>query len=122
MELLFVLFLESGIIKAFLIYFGVSLPMDITLLLSLMIVFGILFIIIKTRTYTINAKSLFLICLLAFFYLWINITIFYSPSSTYSYKKSFFFLTNILAFVAPLFYVKFDTIKFAKYFAILSPL
>lgn len=121
MEYLYALYLLSGIIKTFLMFFNVSSSIDFTLLTGSLLLTGLLFHVLIKRVYKFDAKSVVSMFLLLFFFLWINITILYSPSSNYSYEKSFLFLTNVLAFVTPLFYKKFDLIKFLRFFTILSP-
>lgn len=120
MEYLYALYLISGIIKSFLNFFSISLPVDVTLLISVLLTAGLVFDGLKKK-YSIDAKSFISTNLLMLFFLWLNITILYSPSSVYSYQKSFLFLTNILAFLVPLFYKGFDYSRFLKFLIILTP-
>jgi O-antigen ligase len=122
MEYLYVLYITSGVIKGFLAFFGKLSSIDFTLLIGSLLCVGLLFLTVVKGTIKENSKSILSIYLLLLFYLWINITIFYSSSSDYSYTKSLIFLTNLLAFVIPLLYGNFNTRKFIKLFVILAPL
>lgn len=122
MEYLYALYIFSGIIKAFLNFHNISLPIDFTLLTGSLLFAGLGFHVLIKGIIKFDAKSVFLIYLLLFFYLWINLTILYSVSSNYAYQKSFLFLTNVLAFIIPLLYGRFDIKKFVKLFVILTPI
>ncbi len=122
MEYLYTFYILSGVIKGFLNFFDILLYIDFTLLTGSLLFAGLFFHVMKKRVFKFDAKAIVSICLLLFFYLWINVTILYSPSLNYSYQKAFLFLTNLLAFMIPLFYDKFDIRKFIKFFTILSPI
>jgi len=122
MEYIYTLFILSGIIKGFLVFFNVSLYVDFTLLTGCLLLAGLFLHIMKKSVLKFDTKAIVSICLLFVFYLWSNITILYSPSEYYAYQKSLLFLTNFLAFMIPPFYDKFDIRKFIKFFVILAPL
>jgi len=121
MEYLYGIYLLSGVVKAFLNFFNISLNIDLTLLIGFLLLAGLLCHILIKSVFKYNVKSLISIGFLVLFYIWINITIFYSLSSEYSYQKSFLFLTNVLAFIIPLLYKKFDYQKFLRFFTFVSP-
>jgi len=121
MEHLYAAYLLSGIIKSFLNYYNLSLGVDFTFLTGLLVIICVVMNVFNKRgNHKISQKSIMGIYALGLFYLWMNITTLYSLSSYYSYKKSFLFLTNVLAFVCPLLYRQFDIIKFLKSFMIIS--
>ncbi len=120
MECLYTLYLLSGIIKGFLNFFNLSSYIDFTLLTSCLLIAGLLLHVINKRILKFDTKSIISIYLILIFYSWINIAIFYSPSSYYPYKKSLLFLTNLVAFITPIIYDRFDIRKFCKIFIIAS--
>jgi O-antigen ligase len=100
MEFFFIVFIFSGIIKAFAIYYHINSPVDITLLSAFIL---IVYFIIHSRFKLKISKVYFIVfCSFIIFYLWICISLSYSYSNNYSYIKAFYFLTNILAFCLPL--------------------
>ena len=97
LELLLILYVLSGYIKVFLILYNISIGIDITLLLALILVFNVFLskkIILK---YFFTSIVLFLV-----FFIWMIITIIYSTSNEYLFNKIFLFSTNIVAFLIPL--------------------
>ncbi|MGK0420374.1 MAG: O-antigen ligase [Polaribacter sp.] len=97
LELLLILYVLSGYIKVFLILYNISIGIDITLLLALILVFKVFL------SKKIILKSFFTsIVLFLVFFIWMIITIIYSTSNGYLFNKIFLFSTNIVAFVIPL--------------------
>ena len=107
LELLLISYVLSGYIKVFFITYNINLGIDITLLLALILVLKIVLfnkITIKKIFYT--PIMLFLV-----FYIWMIMTLTFSSSVEYLFNKIFLFLTNILAFVFPLFFFSKIEIK-----------
>ena len=97
LELLLILYVLSGYIKVFLILYNISIGIDITLLLALILVFNVFL------SKKIILKSFFTsIVLFLVFFIWMIITIIYSTSNEYLFNKIFLFSTNIVAFLIPL--------------------
>lgn len=103
MHIIYILFLTSGIIKTFFPYFSIYLPIDLTLIFSVILVFDVfiyqIFSKFKIR-YKIN--SLISIGVLLTFYMFMIISLLYSPSDNYSMVKTTLFITNIIAFGYPI--------------------
>lgn len=123
-EILFSIFYLSGLIKSFLIFFNLdSYIVDITLLSSLLLV---LLTVSKTIKSSLkisvskhNINSLFL---LLFFFIWMAVTLLYTPSEKYAYEKTLLFTTNIIAFFIPLSIPSFDTKRVFQIISIVVPI
>lgn len=121
--MLFVFYLLSGFAKVFIKFFmgETAASMFNTTLISaaLLVIVLVLHwfknIYFKNKIY-IARGSLPAITLLLFFYLWMMVSLLYTPSPTYSYFKTFLFLTNLVAFFFPLFYKDFDFQRAINYF------
>lgn len=120
MEYLFALYILSGLIKGFIIFFNIPNFVDFTLLTGLLLITGLVFQILTLQIFRFDKTSFFLIAFFLMFYLWINLTIVYSASKHYSFQKSLLFLTNLIAIFIPLFYKSFQIKKFLKLYALLS--
>lgn len=122
-ELLFTLYLLSGIAKVFLKFFLGDTFAEIfntTLIFAALLVLlsgfqGLKNIYFKSKLYVARG-SLPIIALLLSFYLWMIISLLYTCSPQYSYTKTFLFLTNLVAFLLPLTYKGFDFQRFVRYF------
>ncbi|UCH97115.1 MAG: hypothetical protein JSV88_09760, partial [Candidatus Aminicenantes bacterium] len=121
-ELIYVLFLLSGLIKAFLNFLGFGSGfIDFTLVCAIILVgwyilhysrnffFGNLFHIIR------SSRSIVFTVLV--FYLWMAITLIYTRSPGYCYTKIFLFLTVVLAVIFPFIYRGFDASRFFHWFS-----
>jgi len=121
-ETIFVLFLLSGLIKSFLLFFaGNLLIVDITLLLAVFLI-GILLIETYKNAFARNefyfpSDSRTILFTLVFLYVWMIASLYYTPSPRYCYAKIFLFLTNIIAAVFPFLYSSFNTRRFFRVFA-----
>ncbi len=96
-ELLFTLYLLSGIAKVFIKFFlgdGMA----------------------ERNKIYIARGSLPVITMLVIFYGWMIMSLLYTASSQYSYVKTFLFLTTLVAFLFPLTYKGFNFQRFVKYF------
>lgn len=122
-ELLFTLYLLSGIAKVFINFFlGDSFAeiINTTLIFAALLVLvygyqGFKSLYFKSKLYFARG-SLPSITLLLLFYLWMILSLLYTVSPQYSYSKTFLFLTNLAAFLFPLAYNGFDFQRFVRYF------
>lgn len=120
MEYLYTLYILSGIIKGFLNYFEITFELDFTLLTGVVLIITFLFHMIRKKEPRFDSGLLSVVYLFLMFFTWMNVSIVYSLSPGYSYEKSFLFLTNVLAFVIPIFHKQFNITKFLKMFTIVS--
>ncbi len=118
MEVIFAIFYLSGIIKSFLIFYKIPFIVDFTLFAAFLVIIAV-FIEFKNKKIPIvfNKNNLLAFVFLLIFYLWMIISLIWTPSNNYSFKKVFFFLPNIISFGFPLIYKRFDI---AKFFRIIS--
>ncbi|HLP59402.1 MAG TPA: hypothetical protein VK186_11255, partial [Candidatus Deferrimicrobium sp.] len=122
-ELLFTLYLLSGIAKVFLKFFLGDTFADLfnpTLIFAALLVLlsafqGLKNIYIKNKLY-IARGSLPVTAFLLVFYAWMICSLLYSVSPQYSGIKTFLFLTNLVAFLFPLTFKGFDFQRWVKYF------
>ncbi|HLP49037.1 MAG TPA: O-antigen ligase family protein [Candidatus Kapabacteria bacterium] len=122
-ELLFTLYLLSGIAKVFLKFFLGDTFADLfnpTLIFAALLVLlsafqGLKNIYIKNKLY-IARGSLPVTTFLLAFYAWMIFSLLYSVSPQYSGIKTFLFLTNLVAFLFPLTFKGFDFQRWVKYF------
>jgi O-antigen ligase len=126
-ELLFTLYLLSGIAKVFIKFFlGDSYAeiFNTTLIFAALLVLVCVFqgfkhIYFKSKLYFARG-SLPSMTLLLFFYLWMMVSLIYTVSPQYSYFKTFVFLTNLVAFWFPLAYKDFAFQRFTRYFVLVA--
>ncbi|MGC9330439.1 MAG: hypothetical protein ACP5DZ_01020 [Bacteroidales bacterium] len=120
MNVIFYIYLFSGILKGILKFYGIHLPIDLTVLTGTFLVIDIIYnLLIKAISGSPLHKSVLypLIMLLAFTG-WMAFTLAYTPSESYSKAKLFYFSTNIVAFAYPLFHVKINISKMLRYFVL----
>ncbi len=119
MSLVYVLYILSGIIKTVFIFYGISFPVDITVLTaSILIIHIIVDFMMNGISLKYNRNILYSLLLLLSFYLWIVVSLSYTQSPYYSYIKTFLFFTNIIAFAYPLLITNFFTLRFIRQFII----
>ncbi len=116
MELLLVLFLLSGQVKAFMQFFGLNLPVDFTLITGALLLGFTAYKLIRKNSFSTSNISFFGIGLLLLFYAWMIFSLFYTHSEQYSREKTIFFLLNIAAFSVPFFFNLFNIRLFARIF------
>jgi len=124
-EIIYSLFLVSGVIKFFFnTLFKISLPIDFTLILAvvlLMFYLPLFFTNIVSKGKIYFCKSSFpLIVILLIFYFWMILTLIFTRSTGYSYEKIFLSISNLFAFVLPLLYIRFRPKRFLKYHVFIS--
>ncbi|UCH96086.1 MAG: O-antigen ligase family protein [Candidatus Aminicenantes bacterium] len=124
-ELIYSLFLLSGLIKSFIIIYADSLHViDFTLLCALFLLgiyvlhFGKNFFF--KNTFYVTHKSKAIIFCVFVLYSWMIITLVYTPSPEYCYIKVFMFLTDLLALLFPFIYRKFNPERFFHIFVYLG--
>jgi O-antigen ligase len=119
-ELIYALFLLSGLIKFFVIFFvGDIWLIDFTLLCAAALVGAYIFHFIrdlfKNELYILSTSRSIVFTLLVF-YLWIIFTLTYTHSPAYCYMKTFLFLTLVVSLVFPLIYRDFNAGRFFHFF------
>lgn len=121
MEILLLLFILSGLLKGYLLFLGITFPVDLTVLTLLLIFFKFGYeILLKKRTLIFPRYFINSILLFALFYLWILLTLFFTPSKNYSFQKAGYFGINFIAFALPLLLGDLKVKKFIKGFILLS--
>jgi len=108
-ELVYALFLLSGIIKFFLLYLAGGLVfVDITLLLAIVLsgIYAVRFFkdFYAKSTFFIIEPSRSILLTVCAFYLWMLFSLIYTRSPAYCYTKLFMFLTIVVALAFPLLY------------------
>ena len=121
-ELIYCLFLLSGLVKAFLhFYAGSLMVVDFTLLCALFLVAAYILQFSKNfffrNTIYLVKSSRPVIFILVGFYLWMVVTLLYTASPGYSYIKVFMFLSDLVAVLIPFIYQGFKTKRFFHLFA-----
>ena len=115
------LYFFSGLIKSVFMFYGIKFPVDFTALsASLLFIYIFYDYILLKNKIKINRKYVLVSSFLLLFYIWILISLIYTPSKEYSIKKAFYFSTNIIAFIYPLFVRNFNVKSFLKPLVIIS--
>ena len=117
-ELLFVIYLTSGLIKSYINVFNINLPIDFTILTTLILIFAM--IAKRNFRFTSNIAQYQPIIIISIFFMVIIISLSYTSSKIYSISKTFLFLTNIIPIVLLSISRNFNVNKFLKYFIILT--
>ena len=119
-EIVYLIFLLSGILKVFLIYFNIPTGIDITLLsaffLLLLMIRNLNLLNFKLRVnrfMTYSSSILFIIFFLILF------SLFYTSSQYYVYVKTFGFIAILIAFLFPFFIKSFSIFRFFRLYIIL---
>ncbi|HNQ67373.1 MAG TPA: O-antigen ligase family protein [Bacteroidales bacterium] len=123
MEYIFALFYLSGILKSFCIYYHMPIPVDLTLLAAVLMLISIVVHYCKEKIpLQYDKRNLIAFGFLLVFYVWLLVTLFYTPSKSYSYQKAALFIPNILAFAYPLVLKKFNIAKFFRFISLVLPI
>lgn len=124
-ELIYTLFLLSGLAKAFLnFYAGSLMVIDFTLLCALIL--AVVYILHFSRNFFFRSSfyifgpSRTIIFTILVFYMWMIITLLYTHSPGYCYIKIFMFLTVLVALVFPFIYRGFNPTRFFHLFSYLG--
>jgi O-antigen ligase len=122
-EILYIIFLLSGIIKMFILYFKIPMPVDFTLLSAALLLFLLFKDFIKygfvryINRYVLNAFNLLLILFIVIIF-----SIYYTSSNQYVYVKTIQYITVLLSAAFPFLVYKFSIQRFYKYSVILITL
>jgi len=117
-EFLFVIYLTSGLIKSYINVLNIKLPIDLTLLSTLILIFAM--VAKRNFKFTSNIAQYQPIILISLFFIVIIISLSYTSSKIYSISKTFLFLTNLVPIILLSISKRFNVNKFLKYFIILS--
>lgn len=126
-ELFYALFILSGLIKFFIRQKAPGLDViDFTLVTAILVAAVLLWEIyrnffIRNRFY-IAPHSRAALGLSAGFYLWMIATLSFTASPSFSYTKTFLFLTALLGFLFPLLHRHFNPQRFMRWFLYISSL
>lgn len=120
MEILLPIFLLSGQFKSFLNFFGLSLPVDLTLLVAFFVVALTVWRLYRAQKLETRQITYVGIGLLLVFYGWLIFTLFYTTSEQYSLTKTIYFALNMVAFVVPFLYEGLDIRRFIRWFTLFT--
>jgi O-antigen ligase len=121
-ELIYSLFLLSGLVKAFLQFYAAGLMVvDFTLVCALFLLAAYILqfsrnFFFKNTIYLVKSSRAVIFILFGF-YLWMLVTLIYTASPGYSYIKVFMFLSNLVAVLIPFIYKGFNPKRFFHLFA-----
>jgi hypothetical protein len=121
-ELIYCLFLLSGLVKSFLQFYASGLMVvDFTLLCALFLVAAYILQLNRDfffrNTIYLAKSSRPVIFILVGFFLWMVVTLIYTASPAYSYTKIFMFLSDLAAVLIPFIYRGFNPKRFFHLFA-----
>ncbi len=119
MNIIYLIYLFSGMLKSVLLYHGINLPVDLTAAFAFILILDILW----NAVGTVSGKKLHLPSLIALgslllFFIWMMLSLTYTPSESYSKQKVVYFLTNIVAFAYPIFHKRINLVKLMRYFVL----
>lgn len=115
-EILYIIFLFSGILKMFIMYFKLPAPVDFTLLSAGILLFLLAKDFIKYGfTRKINRYALNGLNLLLILFIIIIFSFYYTSSNQYVYVKAIQYITILLSSAFPFLIYKFSTQQFYKY-------
>lgn len=119
-EIIYIIFLLSGIIKMFILYFRIPMPIDFTLLsaILLFVLFSRDFIKYGSVRY-VNRSALNALSILLTLFIVIIFSIFYTSSSQYVYVKVIQYITILMSSAFPFLIYKFSIQHFYKYSVII---
>ncbi|MDA3820873.1 MAG: hypothetical protein PF590_10485 [Candidatus Delongbacteria bacterium] len=120
MNVIFYIYLFSGILKVIMKFYGIHLPIDLTALTGAVLSIDVLYHLLKRAISgsPFHKSVLYPLIMLLVFTGWMVFTLAYTPSESYSKAKLFYFATNIVAFAYPLFHVKININKMLRYFVL----
>jgi len=111
-EILFIIFLLSGLWKVILSYYKIHLPIDLTLFAAILMTIGIYQHIIKeTKIFFSNKYLKIAFFSLVILFIWILFSVYYSSSNSYIYQKILRYLTIIISFLYPIIMMRSFSIK-----------
>ena len=101
MSIFFALFLMSGLIKSFFIYFNIPMPIDLTFGSAFLLLLGVISDHFKYPL-SISRRNDFFILSLLIFFCFAGFSLVYSSSSIYKFTKLIQLTTVIFASIIPL--------------------
>ncbi len=119
MELSFVLYLLSGILKSYFTFWKISVPIDLTALFGLLSLIALFIRNFKAKGIFIShveGKNIFFPFIL--FWIWMLFSLIYTSSDNYSLEKALFFGTNFIPFLIIFTSCNFKIENFLKFFTI----
>ena len=122
MELLLVLYLLSGVFKSFALLFGISFPIDLTLLFALLTLVNTFIrnFNLHKFSYHLRVERKKTLLLFFVFWCWMAFTLLYTSSPQYSGMKTFLFCTNFIPFIVILMSKRFNINLFLRVFSFLA--
>ena len=115
-EFVYLIFFLSGILKSIFIHYHFNFPVDFTLFSAILLVLTFIYdIYLHKLKKTLPKRFAYPLLIIFVFYIFMLISLLYTPSPTYSHQKSFLFFLNIIAFVFPFSIKKFNIKRFFKY-------
>lgn len=120
-ELVYTLFLLSGLVKSFLLFYAARfMVIDFTLLCAIVLVGAYIIhagrdFFFKNSLYILKEARTILFAL-GGFYIWMIFSLLYTPSPHYAFTKTALFITDIIAFAFPFLYSSFDPRRFVRWF------
>ncbi len=119
-ELIFVLFLVSGILKAFILYFNISSPVDLTMV-TMLAMTTLLIVEVHSNNYQLmmNSQSKYAMATILLLFSLIIFSLLYTTSESYAIEKTLRFFTVILAFFYPILSQSFSPFKFFRWFVLI---
>lgn len=116
MSVIFALYLLSGLFKSFFHYFGISIPIDFTILCAMLLVLGIITDNIRPTIYLRRTDQFFILSILLFF-CFAGFTLIYSASGDYKFEKTIQLATVVLGAISPFLFRSFNYKKFLRVFS-----
>ncbi len=115
MELIFALFYLSGPLKSVFDFYQINFPVDFTIITAVFLLFSL---VIKYRNEKISLVhervNLYAFVFLILFYLWMAVSLIYTPSEHYAYVKTMNFAPNLIAFLFPMLSKNFRIDRFTR--------
>jgi O-antigen ligase len=97
-------------------------PVDLTVLSVLLLIVGLVFQYSRNKIpLSYEKRNLYAFLILILFFVWILISLIWTPSKSYSYEKAFLFVPNIVGFLIPLIAYRFNISKFFKLVSLALP-
>lgn len=119
-EVIFIVFLISGVLKVFLSFFNLnSILFDPTLLSIIMMLFLMLLEISRNSFSLYNNYIRYSALLLFLLLIWMIFSIFYTSSNNYVYEKIFRYISLLICFLFPILIKNFNIKKFKTQFVII---
>lgn len=119
-EIFFILFLLSGVIKTFIMYFHIPTGIDFTLSTALILTALLVKNLLNHKfVVRVNLVSKYAMILMFALFSLILFSLFYTSSEYYVYTKILQFFTIVLGFLFPLLIRNFSIEKFFKWFIII---